>query len=199
MPVFGFNTDVKVGSLVFHVQTEDRGAANPVLDTVIYHKGRVLAKRATSYKEFLASADFNESELRAMLEQQHQQLLDEVRSGQMPEMKELAAKAQAGGVAIRLMNPSTFLQGTTAVLELVVTRRKERHPVSGAKVRVRVNAGAAEPHQFEGATDDQGRVTLQFPLPRFGPGGADLVIQATAAEGQDEVKYNSRPRPKAAS
>ena len=197
MPVFGFNTDVKVGGLVFHVQTEDRGAANPVVDTVIYHKGRVLAKRATSYKEFLASADFNESELRAMLEQQHQQLLDEVRSGEMPEMKELAAKAQAGGVAIRLMNPSTFLQGTTAVLELVVTRRKERHPVSGAKVRVRVNAGTAEPHQFEGATDEQGRVTLQFPLPRFGPGGAELMIQATAAEGQDEVKYSLRPRPKA--
>jgi len=199
MPVFGFNTDVKVGGLVLHVQTEDRGAANPVVDTVIYHKGRVLAKRATSYKEFLASPDFSESELRAMLEQQHQQLLDEVRSGEMPEMKELAAKAQVGGVAIRLMNPSTFLQGTTAMLELVVTRRKERHPVAGAKVRVRVNAGAADPPEFEGATDEQGRVTLQFPLPRFGPGGAELMIQATAAEGQDEVKYSLRPRPKAES
>src|SRR5574341_621098 len=100
MPIFGFNTDIKVGGLVFHVQTEDRGAVNPVLDTTIYHKGRVLAKRATNYKEFLASPDFSESELRAMLEKQHQQLLDDVRSGQVPEIKELAAKAQAGGVAI---------------------------------------------------------------------------------------------------
>ncbi len=199
MPIFGFNTDVKVGSLVFHVQTEDRGAGNPVLDTIIYHKGRVLAKRATSYKEFLASPDFSESELRSMLEQQHQQLLDEVRAGQIQEMKELAAKSQAGGVAIRLMNPSTFLQGTTAVLELAVTRRKERHPVAGAKIRVRVNAGASEPHQFEGTTDGEGRVTLQFVLPRLGPAGAELMIQATAAEGQDEVKYSLRPRPKAES
>jgi len=198
MPVFGFNTDVKVGALVFHVQTEDRGAANPVLDTTIYHKGRVLAKRATSYKEFLASPDFNESELRAMLERQHQQLLDEVRAGQIAEMKELAAQAQPGGVAIRLMNPSTFLQGSTAVLELAVMGRKNRNPIAGAKVRVRVYAGA-EPHDFEGATDSEGRVTLQFVLPRLGPAGAELVIQTVSPQGQDEVKYSLRPRPKAAS
>ncbi|HXE74362.1 MAG TPA: hypothetical protein VNN18_01830 [Candidatus Xenobia bacterium] len=197
MPVFGFNTDVKVGGLVFHVQTEDRGAANPVLDTTIYHKGRVLAKRATSYKEFLASPDFNESELRAMLERQHQQLLDEVRSGQIPEMKELA-EPTPGGVAIRLMNPSTFLQGSTAVLELAVMGRKNRNPIAGARVRVRVDTGA-QPHDFEGVTDSHGRATLQFVLPRLGPAGAELLIQTASPQGQDELKYSLRPRPKAAS
>ena len=29
----GFNTDIKVGEQVFHVQTEDRGPAHPVIDT----------------------------------------------------------------------------------------------------------------------------------------------------------------------
>jgi hypothetical protein len=199
MPVFGFNTDVKVGGLVFHVQTEDRGANNPVLDTTIYHKGRVLAKRGTSYRDFMASPDFNESELRAMLEQQHKRLLEEVRAGTLPEMAELAEQMKGGGIAVQLLNPGTFLKGTTATLEVAVTVRGQAKPVAKAMVRVLVNTGAGQPNKFEVDTDAQGKATLQFPLPRLGPAGAELVIQAMAASGQDELKYNLRPRAKAGS
>ena len=199
MPVFGFNTDVKVGSLVFHVQTEDRGANNPVLDTTIYHKGRVLAKRGTSYRDFMSSPDFSESELKSMLEQQHKKLLEEVRAGTLPEMAELAEEWKGGGIAVTLLNPGSFLKGTTATLELSVTLRGQQKAVAGAMVRVLVHTGAAQPNKFEVDTDSHGKATLQFPLPRLGPAGAELVIQAMAAGGQDEIKYNLRPRPKAAS
>jgi len=199
MPIFGFNTDVKVGSLVFHVQTEDRGANNPVLDTTIYHKGRVLAKRGTSYRDFMSSPDFSESELKSMLEQQHKKLLEEVRSGTLPEMAELAEQLKGGGIAVQLLNPGSFLKGTTATLELVVSRRSDQKAVRGAMVRVLVNTGAGQSTKFEVDTDSQGKATLQFPLPPLGPAGAELVIQAMAAGGQDEIKYNLRPRPKAGS
>ena len=199
MPIFGFNTDVKVGSLVFHVQTEDRGANNPVLDTTIYHKGRVLAKRGTSYRDFMASPDFSESELKSMLEQQHKKLLEEVRSGTLPEMAELSEQLKGGGIAVQLLNPGSFLKGTTATLELVVSRRSDQKAVRGAMVRVLVNTGSGQSTKFEVDTDSQGKATLQFPLPPLGPAGAELVIQAMAAGGQDEIKYNLRPRPKAGS
>ena len=199
MPIFGFNTDVKVGSLVFHVQTEDRGANNPVLDTTIYHKGRVLAKRGTSYRDFMSSPDFSESELKSMLEQQHKKLLEEVRSGTLPEMAELSEQLKGGGIAVQLLNPGSFLKGTTATLELVVSRRSDQKAVRGAMVRVLVNTGAGQSTKFEVDTDSQGKATLQFPLPPLGPAGAELVIQAMAAGGQHEIKYNLRPRPKAGS
>ena len=102
MPVFGFNTGVKVGKTVFHVQTEDRGAGNPVLDTTIYLKGRVLAKRSTSYQEFLASPDFNQSELHAMLERQHKQFIEEIRAGKLAEIAQLEPPAS------RLPSSSTW-------------------------------------------------------------------------------------------
>lgn len=199
MPIFGFNTDVKVGSLVFHVQTEDRGASSPILNTTIYHKGRVLAKRATSYRDFMASPDFSESELKSMLEQQHKKLLEEVRSGTLPEMAELAEQLKGVGIAVQLLNPGSFLKGSTATLELAVTLRGQQKAVAGAMVRVLVNTGPGQPSKFEVDTDSQGKATLQFPLPPLGPAGAELVIQATSAGGQDEIKYKLRPRPKAAS
>ena len=45
----GFNTDVRVGDQVFHVQTEDRGPSHPVIDTTVYQNGRVLHRRSSNY------------------------------------------------------------------------------------------------------------------------------------------------------
>ena len=48
--IFGYNTDVKSGDVVYHVQTEDRGEKNPVIDSVIYVKGRIVDRRRTPYQ-----------------------------------------------------------------------------------------------------------------------------------------------------
>jgi hypothetical protein len=196
MPVFGFNTDIKVGDKVFHVQTEDRGAGNPVIDTTVYVRGRVLAKRDTSYQDFLASPDFNESELHAMLEQQHKRVIEEVRSSALPELAQLEVKPSVGGVGVQLLNPATFLKGTTARLGLLVKKREGDEPIPGAAVRVWLHTGTPQPYEFSGETDSDGKVELEFHMPKLGPGGAQLQIQASAADGQDEIKYTLRPRPK---
>lgn len=197
MVVFGFNTDVKVGNTVFHVQTEDRGAGNPVLNTTIYVKGRVLAKRGTSYQDFLASPDFSEAELHAMLERQHKQIIEEVRAGKLAEMAPLELQPAASGISVQLLNPGTFLKGTTASLDVAVSKRQAGTPLPNVAVRVLLHTGAPQPFQFETQTDTAGKAMLEFHMPRLGPGGAELVIQAVAPDGQDEIKYTLRPQPKA--
>ncbi len=49
---FGFNSNVRAGESLYHVQTEDRGPSHPFLDTVVYEAGRVIYKRSTSYADF---------------------------------------------------------------------------------------------------------------------------------------------------
>lgn len=199
MPIFGFNTDIKVGKTVFHVQTEDRGVNNPVLDTTIYVKGRVLAKRATSYEAFLASPDFSEAELHSMLERQHKQIMDEVRTGSLVEMAQFEAQHPTTGISVQLLNPGTFVRGTTATLQLQATKRQEKTPLAGAKVQVSLHTGSPQPHTFEIEVNGEGKAELQFHMPRLGPGGAELLIQAIAPEGRDEVKYTLRPKRKSTS
>jgi len=110
--VFGFNTDVPVGKAVFHVQTEDRGPNNPIIDTTIYVGGRVLARRTRSYREFLSSPDFSESELQAILERQHHELIEEIRCGQLPEMTDFRSE-EAAGISVRYANSLLSKQGTS--------------------------------------------------------------------------------------
>lgn len=190
--IFGFNTDVRVGKVLYHVQTEDRGASNPVIDTTIYIGGRVLAKRTTSYRDFLFSPDFSDSELHARLEGQHQQLIEEIRMGLLPEMAELGAEAPKSGISVQLLNAGTFMVGTTANLKLGVTERGSKKPLPGVLVRAEIQAGTTQPVRLEAKTNAQGQVEIQLPMPRLGPGGAELLIQAVTGNHQDEIKYNLR-------
>jgi hypothetical protein len=40
--ITGFNTDVKYRGVVYHVQTEDKGTQNPLIETLIYKGGEIL-------------------------------------------------------------------------------------------------------------------------------------------------------------
>ncbi len=74
---FGFNSNVRVGNAIYHVQTEDRGPAHPFLDTVVYLSGRVVYKRSTNYQQFAADTDAASlvHKLHERLAQQHREVI----------------------------------------------------------------------------------------------------------------------------
>src|ERR1051326_3379328 len=49
--ITGFNTDIKHGDKVYHIQTEDKGLANPFIESLVYVGGEILASKKTSYAE----------------------------------------------------------------------------------------------------------------------------------------------------
>lgn len=198
--IFGFNTDIRVGKRVYHVQTEDRGAANPVIDTTIYCKGHILHRHVTSYKEFIGAPDFNDEALRRKLEEQHRRFIEELRGGTLKLEAPPApgAKPAAAGISVQLLNPASWLAAGTATLEIEVRARDSKAPQRDAKVAVSLE-GISGPVNFETATDAQGRATLTFPMPRLGPGGTELVIRASAGNAADEIRYSLRPKARPAS
>src|SRR3954471_7416555 len=52
--ITGYNTDVRHGEVVFHVQTEDKGVSNPYIESLVYVGGQVLASKRASYAEMIA-------------------------------------------------------------------------------------------------------------------------------------------------
>jgi hypothetical protein len=76
----GYNTDIRHGEVVLHVQTEDKGRENPAIETVIYLKGQVLATRRTAYAKLIEEGK-GEREVASLMEQQHRTLLAAIRGG----------------------------------------------------------------------------------------------------------------------
>src|SRR5262245_60543241 len=79
--ITGFNTDVKHGDTVYHVQTEDKGVKNPLILSLIYVKGTILDAFRVRYDDFLDSGRFSEAMLQKILEFQHRQIVSAIKRG----------------------------------------------------------------------------------------------------------------------
>jgi len=90
----GFNTDFKYRGETYHVQTEDNGVANPVVVTLLYHKGAILASRRTPYRTLLEKPGF-EKELMDLMKSQHKEIMRELLAGAYD--KDGSAPQVAGG------------------------------------------------------------------------------------------------------
>lgn len=78
--ITGFNTDVKYRGVVYHVQTEDKGTANPLIETLIYKGGEILGSRRLPYAELVKGAD-DEATITRLMEDQHKAMIMEVKRG----------------------------------------------------------------------------------------------------------------------
>ena len=89
--ITGFNTDVKFRGLVYHVQTEDKGKVNPLIETLIYKGGEILASRRLPYAELIRDSD-TEAVIGKLMEEQHKAMILEVKRGKFAPPEELRAE-----------------------------------------------------------------------------------------------------------
>jgi len=203
----GFNTDVQIGAQVFHVQTEDRGPAHPVIDTVVYQNGRVLHRVSSNYRHFAESEEFDAEGLRHRVEEQHRSVIEDLRSGHL-EAKAAGAtrlaeaappsaaqEKRADGIQMQLMNPSSWLTGGHIFLDVELVRKADRAPQAGIPVEAFIE-GAIEDRRYAEPTDREGRARLRFSLPPLGKGDLTLVIRAATRAGNEELRFAIRSHAK---
>jgi hypothetical protein len=78
--ITGFNTDIKHNEKVYHVQTEDKGVANPCIESLVYVGGEILASKKTSYAEQLKTG-VDEKWIGGLMEQQHRTMIAAIKRG----------------------------------------------------------------------------------------------------------------------
>jgi hypothetical protein len=93
--ITGYNTDVRHNEVVFHVQTEDKGTANPYIESLVYVGGQVLASKRASYAELLAEG--KEKEILALMDHQHRTMIAAIRHGKLDgKLADLLSSRQTG-------------------------------------------------------------------------------------------------------
>ena len=52
--ITGFNTDIEHDGVVYHVQTEDKGLDSPIILSLVYAGGTILASKRSPYEDLIA-------------------------------------------------------------------------------------------------------------------------------------------------
>ena len=92
--ITGFNTDIEYEGVTYHVQTEDKGLSRPVILSLVYDRGTILASKRASYEDMLGE-DFSERALAERLHKQHRLICAAIKAGRIEDLKQMTARESA--------------------------------------------------------------------------------------------------------
>jgi hypothetical protein len=90
--ITGFNTDIEHGGVVYHVQTEDKGLDTPIILSLVYAGGAILASKRAPYEDLIAEG-FSDEALAERLKRQHRLICAAIHSGRINDLKKMSGRA----------------------------------------------------------------------------------------------------------
>lgn len=191
--IFGFNTDVKQGDTVYHVQSEAR-ENELVLQTQVFVRGRCIGKRATSYAEQLATGGFSDQQKEQVLRDQHRLVLDSIREGRLESVldrretpESLAAVKE---LDLQWVNADSVHRDRSLLMHLRVTEGGS--PVQGARLTFRFARPDAAPFYTQAVTDSAGSAEMKIDLEESALPDASVLVQASLSGRTATRKFRLR-------
>jgi len=89
--ITGFNTDIEHDGVVYHVQTEDKGLKTPMILSLVYVGGTILASKRTPYKDLVAKG-FSDEVLSERLSRQHRLICAAIHAGRVNDLKKMSGR-----------------------------------------------------------------------------------------------------------
>jgi hypothetical protein len=89
--ITGYNTDVEFEGVTYHVQTEDKGLAKPIILSLVYDRGTILASKRLPYDDLL-QGDFDELILEARLQRQHKLICAAIQAGRIEDLRQMTLR-----------------------------------------------------------------------------------------------------------
>ena len=178
--IFGFNTDVKQGDTVYHVQSEAR-ENELILQTQVFVRGRCIGKKATSYAEQIARGDFSDQQKEQILRDQHRQVLDAIREGRVEEMFDRKDSAETLAAVKELdlqwLNADSVRSENSVIMNLRVTEGGSA--VEGARLTFRFSRPDAAPFYTQVATNSGGYAEMKVDFEESALPEASVLVQAS--------------------
>lgn len=110
--ITGHNTDIEHDGVIYHVQTEDKGLESPLILSLVYSGGAILASKRTRYEDLINSG-FSDAALSERVMRQHKLICAAIHAGRLEDLK-------------RMGGPTLEAPAETESTLLVTNRDKER-------------------------------------------------------------------------
>jgi len=193
----GINTQIKYKGLVFHLQTQDKGESAKYIESFIYTSGKTLYSLKTPYHSLINQPDFKK-QLLQLMKKQHLNFIHEISDGkcdrylsfsEKPERaskesphplppQEMINKGQ-GALEINLIQFAIPSSTDPLSFSLEVRQSAPSQPASFSQITTRAVTEIGKDYVlFDGFTDEDGKLTLGFPIPEFPGKKFTLFIKA---------------------
>jgi hypothetical protein len=86
--ITGFNTDIEHEGVTYHVQTEDKGLDTPIILSLVYSGGTILASKRSPYGDLIAEG-FSDEVLAERLKRQHRLICAAINAGRIDDLKRM--------------------------------------------------------------------------------------------------------------
>jgi hypothetical protein len=177
--IFGFNTDVKHGDTVYHVQSEAR-ESEELLQTQVFVRGRCVGKRAVSYAASATQTAVGDSQKEQQLRDQHRLVLEAIREGQLENVldhAETEALAAIKQLDLQWENAASVHANRNLTMQLCVTEAGA--PVSGARLTFRFARPEAAPFYTQAVSDAAGAAKISIEVEESALPDSSVLVQAT--------------------
>ena len=109
--ITGYNTDVEFEGVTYHVQTEDKGLAKPIILSLVYDRGTIIASKRLPYDDLL-EGDFDEDVLAARLSRQHKLICAAIQAGRIEDLRKMTLRES---VAAADASKAVFVEPETEI------------------------------------------------------------------------------------
>jgi hypothetical protein len=176
--IFGFNTDVKHGDTIYHVQSEARESER-VLQTQVFVRGRCIGKKATSYAAKSPDAQFSDSQKEQQLREQHRLVLDAIREGKLDQAldkPEPEVLEKVKELDVQWLNSESVHADRNLTMQLRVTEGGAA--AGGARLTFRFARPGAAPFYTQTVADSGGAAEIKIEVEETSLPDASLLVQA---------------------
>ncbi len=191
--IFGFNTDVKHGETVYHVQSEAR-ENELLLQTQVFVRGRCIGKRATSYADERGTGGFSDQQKEQILRDQHRLVLDSIRDGRLDAVLDKRDTAESLAAIKELdvhwLNADSVHSDQNLNIRLRVTDGGTGVP--GARLTVRFARPDAAPFYRQVMTDSSGDAEMKIDMEESSLPDSSLLVQASYSGRTTTRKFRLR-------
>ena len=118
--ITGFNTDIEHDGVIYHVQTEDKGLDSPIILSLVYSGGTILASKRSPYADLIAEG-FSDEALAERLKRQHRLICAAIHSGRIDDLKKMTGRAKGK------QQEEVVETSTAAIIEGDVAEQEDEH------------------------------------------------------------------------
>lgn len=182
--ITGFNTDIPYEGVTYHVQTEDKGLDTPLILSLVYVGGHIIASKRTPYAD-LISKGFDESALTERLQRQHKLICAAIKQGRVEDLKRMSGPNSGSA------QPETTASGRKAA----GPRRKKSEAPAAVSEETALPAAESAPQTVERVAPpvEEARAPQAAPPPPPAPPPAPAPTPAAKAAPTVGVQAKSEP------